>query len=96
MTVQCGEKIIHLCMYNAIVAIREDRIYPDGGLPMGFTIRGIRSTNTLSIDIQNKLSYFFNRGQSIESFLDAMHHYTFFADAKGCDPPAVNKSSVTP
>lgn len=40
---QCGEKIIYLCMFNAIVAIREDRIDPDGGLPLGFTIRGIRS-----------------------------------------------------
>lgn len=33
---QCGEKIIYLCMFNAIVAIREDRIDPDGGLPLGF------------------------------------------------------------
>lgn len=32
---QCGEKIIYLCMFNAIVAIREDRIDPDGGLPAG-------------------------------------------------------------
>lgn len=73
-------------MYNANVAIREDRIYPDGGLPMGFTIRGIRSTNTLSTDIQNKLSYFLTAANQLRVFLDAMHHYAFFADAKGCDP----------
>lgn len=77
---QCGEKIIYLCMFNAIVAIREDRIDPDGGLPLGF---GIRSTDTcacLSTDIQNKLCSFSKRGQSTESII------LFFADAKSYIP----------
>ena len=70
-------------MFNAIVAIREDRIDPDGGLPLGFTIRGIRSTDTcacLSTDIQNKLCSFSKRGQSTESII------FFFADAKSYIP----------
>lgn len=68
---QCGEKIIYLCMFNAIVALREDRIDPDGGLPMGFYNTGNKEYTSacLSTDRQNKLSYFSNRDQSIGSFV---------------------------
>lgn len=92
---QCGEKIIYLCMFNAIVAIREDRIDPDGGLPLGFyntgsTEYGYVCLFKYSTDIQNKLCYFSKRGQSTESFLTlTMHLCTimlFFADAKSHIP----------
>lgn len=78
----------YLCVFNAIVAIREDRVDPDGGLSMGFTTGNTEYRYVCLFKyVQNKLSSFFNHGQSIESFPDAIAQlYFFFADAKGYIP----------